>query len=177
MHGARSQSNIALTIAVLFLGACANPEKPPNASSTAPTEAKTLIAPVPTAPRHTEKAKKPAPIATRPLNVSAECNFRDETGYNGTLRLMVDAAKVRAFEARVNIPRQGTCSFDLKTFIQTRELPNVELSHRRDPCIVRVWEQGTRVTVAFQQCQKMCSGNASDYLWPILTDTRDGSCS
>ena len=122
------------------------------------------------------QSKKPGPIAARPLNVSAECSFRDETGYNGTLRLAVEAARVHAFEARVNIPRQGSCSFDLRNFRQTRELPNVELSHLRDPCIVRVWEQGTRVTIAFQQCQKMCSGSASDYLWPILTDTRDGSC-
>ncbi|MDO8262135.1 MAG: hypothetical protein Q7T21_02810, partial [Gallionella sp.] len=143
MHGAPLRSNIGLIIAVLFLGACANPEKLPEASSPAATEAKPPIAPAPTAPRQTEKPKKPGPIATRPLNVSAECNFRDETGYNGTLRLAVDAAKVRAFEARVNIPRQGTCSFDLRNFRQTRELPNVELSHRRDPCIVRVWEQGT----------------------------------
>jgi hypothetical protein len=55
-------------------------------------------------------------------------------------------------------------------------MPNVIMKHLSDRCIVHVWEQGERVTVAFQQCQKMCSGNAWEGLWPILTDTRDGSC-
>ena len=35
---------------------------------------------------------------------------------------------------------------------------------------------GERVTVAFQQCEKMCSGNAHSYLWPILNDRNKGSC-
>ncbi len=125
---------------------------------------------------HAPRAKTPGPIPTRALNVFAECRFRDETGYSGNLRLSVQEARVQAFEAAVNVPGRGVCRFDLKNFNQTRELPNVELSHRRDPCIVRVWEQGERVTIAFQQCKKMCSGSAWDHLWPILNDRRDGSC-
>ena len=70
----------------------------------------------------------------------------------------------------------GACRFDLKDFRQTKELPAVELSQARGRCIVRVWEQGERVTVAFQQCEKMCSGNSYSYLWPILNDRRKGSC-
>lgn len=92
------------------------------------------------------------------------------------MKLTVEQARVQAFQASVTIPRSGNCQFDLKHFRQTRKLPNVELSHLRDPCIVRVWEQGGRVTVAFQQCQKICSGSAWERLWPILTDTRDGFC-
>ena len=105
-----------------------------------------------------------------------ECRFRDETGYNGNLRLSVQEAKVQRLEAVVNVPGRGTCRFELKNFRQTRDLPNVELSHLREPCMVRIWEQGERVTVAFQQCQKLCTGAAWDHLWPILTDRRDGSC-
>ena len=83
---------------------------------------------------------------------------------------------VRAFEARVLIPRRGACRFDLRDFRQTRGMPGVELSQREGRCVVRMWEQGERVTVAFQQCERMCSGLAFDYLWPILADRRDGTC-
>lgn len=122
------------------------------------------------------RRSKPGPIPTRALNVATECSFRDETGYGGKLKLSIDQARVQTFEAAVDIPRRGICKFNLKNFRQTRELPTVELSHLRDPCVVRVWEQGTRVTVAFQQCRNMCSGNAWDHLWPILNDRQDGSC-
>lgn len=119
---------------------------------------------------------KPAPIPTRALNVATECSFRDETGYGGKLKLSIDQARVQAFEAAIDIPRRGICKFNLQNFRQIRELPTVELLHVRNPCVVRVWEQGTRVTVAFQQCKSMCSGNAWEHLWPILNDRQDGSC-
>ena len=165
---------IDLVLIAALLGACAAPEKapPPPAAETprsaAPPAAKAAPAP--------PQARKPGPIPVRPLNVKTECSFRDETGYNGALRLDVTEARVHAFKAKVNIPRRGTCRFDLKDFRQTRELPAIELSQSKGNCVVRVWEQGERVTVAFQQCEKMCSGNSHRYLWPILNDRRDGSC-
>lgn len=122
------------------------------------------------------KAQKPGPIPARRLNVATECRFADEAGYVGQLKLAVDNAKVQAFEATVRVSRRGNCRFELKNFRQTREFPDVELTHLRDACIVRLWEQGPRVTVAFQQCRKACTGNAWEHLWPILADTRDGSC-
>lgn len=161
-----------------LMAACAAPEPVPE-QTPAPPQAGTQSERKPpraSVARVAPKATKPGPIPTRPLNVRTDCNFRDETGYNGMMKLEVKQALVQTFEARVNIPKYGNCRFDMKNFRQTREMPNVELSHLRDPCIVRVWEQGERVTVAFQQCQKMCSGNAWQHLWPILTDTRDGSC-
>jgi hypothetical protein len=103
-------------------------------------------------------------------------HFRDETGYNGAMTLAIEQARVLAFEATVNIPRHGSCRFDLRNFRQTRELPTVELRHQSDQCVVRVWEQGERLTVAFHECRKMCSGNAWEQLWPILNDRRDGTC-
>lgn len=171
---------LPLLAGLAILAACATPdppqEKPEQASSSAaapaPEHKPTRIATAPVAPR----AKRPGPIPTRALNVMTDCKFRDETGYQGTMKLAVDQARVTSFKAAVTIPQRGTCRFDLANFRQTRELPNVELTHLRDPCIVRVWEQGERVTVAFQQCQKMCSGKAWDHLWPIFADRRDGSC-
>jgi len=166
-------------LSLIFLAtACAVPDQvqpPAPAPPAAPSRPEVKLpsaAAVPAVP----KAGKPGPIPTRPLNVRAECTFRDETGYNGTIKLAIEQARVEAFAANVNVPRRGNCSFDLKNFRQTRALPNVELTHLRDRCVVHVWEQGDRVTVAFQQCQKMCSGNAWEGLWPILTDRRDGSC-
>ena len=161
----------ALLLSVLLLGACATPEKAPPPATAAATPA-----PVAKAPPAVAKPARPGPIPVRPLNVKTECKFRDETGYNGVLRLDVAGAQVHAFEAKVNIPKRGACRFDLKDFRQTKELPAIELSQTRGKCIVRMWEQGTRVTVAFQQCERMCSGSSYPYLWPILNDRRDGSC-
>lgn len=160
-------------LVVALASACTTPARAPQ--SDAPTES----APKPAIVARTRpapKAVKPAPIPTRAITVKTDCAFRDETGYNGAMRLAIEQARVLAFEATVNIPQHGTCRFDLRNFRQTRELPTVELSHLNDPCIVRVWEQGERLTVAFQECRKLCSGSAWDKLWPILNERRDGSC-
>lgn len=120
--------------------------------------------------------ERPTPIPVRALNVQADCSYRDETGGSGALRLDVVAARVRAFAATANFPQHGNCRFALKDFRQTKGMPAVELSQPDVPCIVRMWEQGTRVTVAFQQCGSMCSGSAWDQLLPLIYDRRDGSC-
>ena len=39
-----------------------------------------------------------------------------------------------------------------------------------------MWEQGKGVTVAFNNCQAKCEGDAFSYLWPILVDPRNGRC-
>jgi hypothetical protein len=159
-----------ILIASLALGACAAPEKAPPPAAEAPPAVPVAAA------KPQPKPQKPGPIPVRPLNVKTDCSFRDETGYNGALKLNVAEAKVQAFEAKVNIPKRGACRFDLKDFRQTKEMPAIELSQNKGRCIVRVWEQGERVTVAFQQCEKMCSGNSYSYLWPILNDRGKGSC-
>lgn len=159
-----------LLIPALILAACAAPEKAPPVAEAPPP------APLAKAPPAKARPARPGPIPVRPLNVKTECSFRDETGYSGALKLEVAEARVHAFTAKVNIPKRGACRFDLKDFRQTRELPAIELSQNRGRCIVRMWEQGERVTVAFQQCEKMCSGNSYNHLWPILNDRRDGTC-
>lgn len=174
----------ALLFPLAFLCACTTPppvSEAPVAEAAPVVEVATPPAPAakvsqvpPVAAR--ARAKKPGPIPTRALNIKTECRFRNETGYNGELKITVEEARVSSFEARVNIPQHGSCSFNLKNFRQTREMPNVELTHLNNRCVVRVWEQGERVTVAFQQCQAMCSGQAWEYLWPILAYRGDGSC-
>ena len=165
----------SLGLAALVAACAAPPQGPPEAPA---RESSPAAAPVtPAAPASpVAKAKKPGPIPTRALNVTTDCRFRDESGYSAALALAVSEARVSRFEANIDIPKRGSCKFDLRNFRQTRELPIVELQHTRDACVVRVWEQGERVTVSFDRCRKMCSGTAWNHLWPILADRRDGSC-
>jgi len=91
--------------------------------------------------------------------------------------LHVTKAEVKRFIAEVSIPNQGLCRFDMKNFQQTTRLPNVVLTDEASGCVVRMWEQGKGVTVAFNSCAAQCSGDAFSYLWPILVDTKSGRCS
>lgn len=159
---------------LVLLAGCSTPMEPAPSVPQRPAEP-SQPAPPPVAAA-SAKPKKPGPIPTRALNVATDCRFRDETGYSAALALAIEEARVSRFEARVDIPRRGTCQFALKNFRQTRELPIVELTHRKDACVVRVWEQGERVTVSFDRCRTMCSGSAWNHLWPILADRRDGTC-
>lgn len=117
------------------------------------------------------------PIPDRPLEVRTRCSFQDVGGGKGNLDLQVNKAEVKRFVANVNIPKQGMCRFEMKSFQQTGRMPNVVLTDAADGCIVRIWEQGAGVTVAFNSCQAKCSGDAFSYLWPILVDARSGRCS
>ena len=166
----------AAWLAAGILAGCATPpEKPAPVVTEQPAPPSEAAIAKPT-PRILKEPKRPGPIPVRPLTVAAECSFRDEVGYGGSLKLAVQEAQVQDFDAAVHIPKRGMCRFALKDFQQTRSLPNVELIHRSNGCIVRMWEQGERVTVAFQQCEHMCTAGAYPYLWPILADRQDGSC-
>ncbi len=115
-------------------------------------------------------------IETRPLNVRTDCAFRDETGYGGRLDLEVQDAGVHRFAAKVEIPRRGSCRFDLADFRQAATLPTVKLTSARSDCTVSMWEQGSKVTVAFSGCQAQCDNGTFDYLWPILVEMPSGRC-
>ena len=116
----------------------------------------------------------------RALDVRASCRFKDVAGGRGSLELQVKHAEVKRFLAEVSIPRQGMCRFDMKHFQQTEKLPNVVLTDTESGCTVRMWEQEIGktkgVTVAFNNCQAKCEGDAFSYLWPILVDPRNGRC-
>lgn len=117
------------------------------------------------------------PIDGRALNAKASCSFRDDTGYAGRLDLAVSDARVELLDARVDVPKRGSCEFRLADFRQTESLPIVVLASQRTSCKVSLWEQGTQVTVAFRDCRTECGGDAVNYLWPILVDSQKGSCS
>lgn len=120
--------------------------------------------------------KQVEPIPTRPLNVAANCNYKDETGMLGVVKLRVVEAQVQQFEASADIPKRGRCRFNMKDFRQTKSMPHPELKANGSSCVVHMWEQGHRVTVAFTDCESMCEEGTYEYLWPFLIDRRDGSC-
>lgn len=71
----------------------------------------------------------------------------------------------------------GTCRFNLKDFDQVEKLPQALLKARNGSgCSVRMWEQGPKVTVAFNSCPKSCEGDAFSYLWPIMIEAKSGRC-
>lgn len=116
------------------------------------------------------------PIQVRPLNVKANCSFRDPDGYGGRLDLLVKESRVERLQAVVEVPRRGNCAFDLKDFRQTASEPAVVLSAAGSSCLVRLWEQEGRVTVAFNGCRDRCEGGSFEYVWPILVDAGTGRC-
>jgi len=165
---------------IAALAGCATPEPPPPVVA-APEPA--VAPPPPRAPalrRDTLKHlanRNLKPIQERPLNAKANCSFRDPNGYRGQLRLDVREAKVNRLDARIDMPKQGSCNFQLKDFEQAATLPNVVLASRKSACKLSLYEQEHLVTLAFRDCSKECSGGSAEYLWPILVDNRKGLCS
>ena len=173
---------LRVTGLAMLLAACATSAPPP-----AETEAAKSAATAPAPPGARQEHLKSQPLKylagrslkampEKPLNIRTRCNFRDVAGGQGRMDLQVSQAEVQRFYAEISIPGQGLCRFDMKTFAQTGTLPTVVLTDPQDGCVVRMWEQGKGVTVAFNRCQAKCSGDAFSYLWPILVDTRSGRC-
>jgi hypothetical protein len=118
---------------------------------------------------------KPQP--TRPLNVSSHCSHKDEIGTLTRLDLLVKEAEVRAFDAQVEVKGRGVCRFALNEFEQVETMPQALLRHKKHAsCLVRMWEEGPKVTIAFNSCPKSCQGDAFSYLWPILVEAESGRC-
>lgn len=170
-------------LAAAALAGCATPEPPVAGRS--PDGPVPETRPAPQAAAKRPPAGRPSRLLdgrvvqaqpNRPLNVATRCEFKDETGYGGSLDLHVAESQVQRFEARVDIPNRGTCRFDLKEFRQAGTAP-VALRKDRSACAVRLWEQEGRVTVSFLDCRSQCSNGSADYLWPILVDAGTGQCS
>ncbi len=177
-------SLIALLIALL--AGCATPTGAPPTATTAPTPAPgtaTKPSATPAKPPLSKETlallakRKLSPINGGVQNAQASCSFRDDNGYSGQLQLSVRAAQVEQLEARVDVPKHGSCQFRLADFRQTDTQPIIVLAGKQSSCKVSVWEQGNQVTVAFRDCRAECSGKAAEYLWPILVDNQKGSCS
>jgi hypothetical protein len=114
------------------------------------------------------------PMPARPLDVVADCRFRDEAGYTTLLVLDIAQSQVKAFSAAVDVPRRGSCRFD-GPFTQTRSTPSVQL-RATDGCTANIWEQGRQVTVGFSNCARRCTRGTFDYVWPIIFDRSNGQC-
>lgn len=155
---------------------------PPPTSPGTPTASVTPSAPpVPTAATApaatTARAKTSAASPAGALSLRSNCTARDETGYTESIRLAVDEGRVGLLEAKIEIPRRGSCGFRLADFRQTRTEPHVELiSSNGSMCTVRMWQQGGRFTVSFSDCQEKCTRGAFDYVWPVELNSADGSC-
>jgi len=165
-------------LGALLLAACAEVEKKPD-----PAPEKEAEAPAPETPKFKNSTLKYLagrnlkPQPTRPLNVKSKCSHRDAIGTATRLDLLVKEAEVKTFEAQVTMKGYGTCRFNLKEFEQVEKLPQSLLRHKtQSGCLVRMWEQGPKVTVAFNNCAKSCEGQAFDYLWPIVVEAKSGRC-
>ena len=168
---------IWLILLLLLTAGCAEVAKQPDVEENA----------APEAPRAEPKIKsdklkylanrqiKPQP--TRPLNIRSRCSHRDAIGTSTKLDLLVKEAQVKTFSAQVNIKQYGSCRFSLKDFEQVEKMPQVLLRHKtEDGCTARMWEQGPKVTIAFNGCAKSCERDAFSYLWPIMVEAKSGRC-
>ncbi len=164
-------------VLLLLLGACAQVPPEPASPEAAPEQPAPREERMESQPLKHLKGRNIKPQPTRPLNVKSRCTHRDAVGTRTSLNLQVKEADVKTFDARVDIPKRGACRFNLKQFRQVAKLPNVLLEAADGSgCTVRMWEQGPRVTIAFNKCPASCEGQAFDYLWPIMVEAKTGRC-
>ena len=147
-------------------------ESGPESGSTVTSEQK-----IESQPLKYLKNRSIKPQPTRPLNVRAKCSTRDAIGTTRRLDLMVKEASVQTFDAQVTMKEYGACRFNLRDFEQIEKMPQALLRHRQESgCTVRMWEQGNKVTIAFDNCPKSCEGDAFSYLWPLIVEGKSGRC-
>lgn len=171
----------ALSIALLA-GACGERKKvsvtPERAEPGRGTEPATAVPAQPPIATPTP-GKVPAPIPDRALNIRADCTTGNDLSYAETIKLSIANGLVSQLEARITVPKRGSCLFQLADFRQTRSAPHVELLARSGSrCAARMWYQQNRFTVAFSDCSEMCTPRSTvDYIWPIELRLSDGACS
>ena len=117
-----------------------------------------------------------SPTEARLRNAAVSCHYKDEGGVRGKVALLIDDFKVTRFTARIEMPNGGVCQFDAKKMAQRPFEQGIALQSTGDECVVRMWEQKHRITIAAYSCHKQCSKGSFSYLWPILMDTRIGTC-
>lgn len=170
-----------LLVVVLTAAGCAEVAKQPETAADETPAAENQVAEsTPKFKNSTLKYlahRKIKPQPTRPLNVQSHCSHKDAIGTQTRLDLLVKEAQVKTFVAQVSMKGYGACRFDLSEFEQVEKMPQALLRHKKQPdCLVRMWEQGPKVTIAFNSCPKSCEGQAFDYLWPIMVEAKNGRC-
>lgn len=196
---ARAAWLLVLPAALLSLNGCETTQSEPAASaaSSNPPISEVPISTVITPPQQSNanSAARPAGVAgvrsrllggqtitlppTRALEVSARCNFSNETGYKGDAVVEVKEGVVRQMRVLVDIPdpNKGRCIFEMSGMVQTKSVPSVELVNRATGCTARMWEQGETAVVSFSQCATSCtSAESFKYVWPVLIHRKANSC-
>ncbi len=166
---------------VLLVAGCAEVEKQPE--PVASVEPEKEVAPVSSEPKFKNSTLKYLanrnlkPQPTRPLNVKSKCSHKDAIGTTTHLDLLVKESLIKSFSAQVTMKGYGACRFNLNDFEQVEKMPQPLLRHKKDSdCQVRMWEQGAKMTIAFNSCPKACDGDAFSYLWPIMVEAKSGRC-
>ena len=167
-------------LAVLLVAACAEVEKTPTPEPASAPEKQPTTTASPKFKSDTLKylsKRHIEPQPTRPLNIRSRCTHKDAIGTMTRLDLLVKNAEVQSFTAQVTMKGYGTCSFNLNDFEQSEKLPQALLKHKHEAgCSVRMWEQGPKITIAFNSCPKSCEKDAFSYLWPIMVEAKSGRC-
>lgn len=171
---------LAVALAVLLAAGCTQAPTVVEAPVVAPPAAPPAGEDTPKFSESTLKllaARGKRPQPNRPINVVSDCSHVDAIGTRTRLALQVDEALVKSFDAEIAIKGKGLCHFGLDEFEQVQKMPQVLLQHKQQRgCLVRMWEEGANVTVAFNSCPASCEGKAFDYLWPIVVETKSGRC-
>ena len=129
----------------------------------------TLPAPRVRKPRHAMESK--------PLDVKFRCAAKDERKYTTQADVEVRDATVQYLRARLAASDGAACEFALPDFTQTKRTPNIELRANHGSCVLRMWEQGPKVTLAWTDCQQFCNpASALDRMLPVMYDRRVNRC-
>ena len=116
----------------------------------------------------------PAPVAAG-MTFKGSCVAKDETGYAENAQLGITDGTVNQLAVRIDIPKRGSCRYQLAAFRQTKQTPFVELvATSNAACSLRMWQQGDRVTFAATDCADKCTRGSFDYAWPVEFNTAGG---
>jgi len=117
-------------------------------------------------------APSPAPAG---LTLNGNCVAKEETGYIENARIEVVGGVVLQLEARIDIPKRGSCTYRLADFRQTQHAPIIELLARSNTaCALRMWQQGDRITFVPTDCAEKCTKGAFEYAWPVQFNAAGG---
>ena len=123
-------------------------------------------APAPPAPPTQTPAPDGTPVPG--LTSKGSCVAKDETGYVENAQIDIVDGKVSQMAVRIDVPKRGSCRYQLAAFKQVKSTPFVELqANSNAACTVRVWRQADRVTLAATDCADKCTPGAFDYAWPV----------
>lgn len=120
---------------------------------------------------------KPTPIADRAIDLAGHCSQHEADGFREQATLVVRSNQVQVLDWHLWVGKQGSCSFKLQQFKQTKDRPHIELITRDgSQCKLMIWQEPRRVTLAHAACQAHCSGGIYEQAWPIMFDPRTGQC-